>query len=206
MLVEKMKTMVKVRKENNYKCTIGIQMVLIPENFDEIINLAELGAELGVDYLQIKQCSDTEYHELGINPKDYELVQDVLKEAEKLSTLDYLVKVKWNKINILGDTENYRDGIRKYDICYGTPLLGQISGNGKVYPCGPFFEKKRFLMGDINEESYYDIVKSDRYWNVQQDVVDNVDVHCDCTIGCRQDYINKFLWDLKNPPEHINFV
>ena len=61
-------------------------------------------------------------------------------------------------------------------------------------------------MGDINEESYYDIVKSDRYWNVQQDVVDNVDVHCDCTIGCRQDYINKFLWDLKNPPEHINFV
>ena len=206
MLVEKMKAMVKIRKENNYECTIGIQMVLIPENFDEIIKLAELGADLGVDYLQIKQCSDTEYHELGINPKDYEQVQGVLREAEGLSTQDYLVKVKWNKINILGNTENYKDGIRKYDICYGTPLLGQISGNGKVYPCGPFFEKKRFLMGDINKESYYDIVKSDRYWNVQQDVVDNVDVHCDCTIGCRQDYINKFLWDLKNPPEHINFV
>ena len=206
MLLEKIKTMVKIRKKNDYKCTIGIQMVLIPENFNEIMKLAKIGANLGVDYLQIKQCSDTEYHELGISPKDYERVQDVLKEAEKQSTENYLVKVKWNKINIMDETEVYRGGFRKYDICYGTPLLGQISGNGKVYPCGPFFEKKRFLMGDINRNSYYDIVKSDRYWNVQQDIVNNVDVHCDCTIGCRQDYINKFLWDLKNPPEHINFI
>ena len=206
MLLEKIKTMVKIRKKNDYKCTIGIQMVLIPENFNEIMKLAKLGANLGVDYLQIKQCSDTEYHELGISPKDYERVQDVLKEAEKQSTGNYLVKVKWNKINIMDETEVYRGGFRKYDICYGTPLLGQISGNGKVYPCGPFFEKKRFLVGDINRDSYYDIVKSDRYWNVQQDIVNNVDVHCDCTIGCRQDYINKFLWDLKNPPEHINFI
>jgi radical SAM protein with 4Fe4S-binding SPASM domain len=84
--------------------------------------------------------------------------------------------------------------------------LGLVSGNGRVYPCGPFFNKERFFMGDIHETSYYDIVKSDRYWKVHEDIQKNVDVHCDCTVGCRQDYINKFLWDLKNPPLHINFV
>ncbi len=129
-----------------------------------------------------------------------------LREAEKFSNENYQVTVKWNKINILGETDVYRKGFRKYDICYGTPFLGQISGNGKVYPCGPFFGKERFCMGNINKESYYDIIKSDKYWKVHQDIIDKVDVHYDCTIGCRQDYINKFLWDLKNPPQHINFI
>lgn len=206
MLIEKIKDLVKINKENHYGCTIGIQMVLIPENFDQVIKLAKLGAKIGVDYLQVKQCSDTEYHEIGVNYKDYEKVQDILKEAENFSNEDYVVKVKWNKINISNETNVYNHGFRKYDICYGTPFLGQISGNGKVYPCGPFFGKERFCMGDINKESYYDIIKGDKYWGVHQDIVDNVDVHFDCTIGCRQDYINKFIWDLKNPPEHVNFI
>ncbi|MCL5062021.1 MAG: radical SAM protein [Nitrospirae bacterium] len=205
-LIEKIKTLVKIKKENNYPCTIGIQMVLIPENFDQVIKLAKLGAEIGVDYLQIKQCSDTEYKEIGINHGDYKRVENYLKEAEKFSNENYLVKAKWNKLNIMDETDLYKCGFRKYDICYGTPFLGQISGNGKVYPCGPYFGKERFCMGDIHKESYYDIVKSDRYWKVHQDIVDNVDVHYDCTIGCRQDYINKFLWDVKNPPDHINFI
>ena len=206
VLVEKMKKLVTIRNEKKYNCTIGIQMVVIPENFDQVVKLAKLGAELRVNYFQVKQCSDTEYGEIGVNHSDYERVQDQLKQAEELSTDNYLVQVKWNKINILSDTEVYKAGFRKYDICYGTPFLGQISGNGKVYPCGPFFGKERFCMGDIHTESYYDIVKSDRYWQVHQDILDNVDVHCDCTVGCRQDYINKFLWDIKNPPEHINFI
>ncbi len=197
MLIEKIKTLVKIKRENKYGCSIGIQMVLIPENFNQVVKLAELGAKIGVDYFQIKQCSDSEYKELGINYKDYERVEKDLKRAEKLGNKNYLVKVKWSKINIFKDTDLYREGFRKYDICYGTPFLGQISGNGKVYPCGPFFGKERFCMGDIHKQSYYDIIKSDRYWQVHQDIVDNVDVHYDCTVGCRQDYINKFLWDLK---------
>lgn len=206
LLVEKIKGLVNIKRKNNYSCTIGIQMVLIPENFDQVVKLARLGREIGVDYLQIKQCSDSEYRELGIDPLEYSQVADDLKQAERFSQKDYQVQVKWHKINILSNTDVYQGGVRKYDICYGTPLLGQISGNGKVYPCGPFFGKERFCMGDIHEQPYYDIVKGERYWQVQQDIVDNVDVHCDCTVGCRQDYINKFLWDLKNPPEHINFI
>lgn len=206
ILKGKISESVKIRNENSYKCTIGLQMVLIPENFDQVIPLTEFAAKSGVDYLQIKQCSDTEYHELGIDRKDYENAQAVLKEAETYSNDTFDVQVKWNKINILDDTEVYKGGYRKYDICYGTPFLGQISGNGKVYPCGPFFAKDRFLMGDLHKDSYYDIVKSDRYWEVHKDIVENVDVHCDCTVGCRQDYINKFLWDIMNPPEHVNFI
>ncbi|MEO5328728.1 MAG: radical SAM protein [Magnetococcus sp. THC-1_WYH] len=206
MLKEKIRDLVKLKKRRGFSCTIGLQMVLIPECFDEILPEVELGSELGVDYLVIKQCADSEYREIGIDYGDYIQVQDVLQQAEAMSTPEYMVKVKWSKINAASETDLYKHGIRKYDICYGTPFLSQISGNGKIYPCGPFYNKERFLMGDLHTQSFKDIVQGDRYWNVHKDISTSVDVHKDCAIGCRQDYINKFLWDLKMPPEHVNFI
>jgi radical SAM protein with 4Fe4S-binding SPASM domain len=205
-LVVKIRELVRIKKENNYPCTIGLQMVLIPECFDQVLLEAKLGAELGVDYFVIKHCSDSEYKEIGIQYEDYLTIQDELHEAESYSTDDYVVQAKWNKINAASESSLYKNGYRKYDVCYGTPFLLQISGNGKVYPCGPFFNKERFYIGDLHEQSFYDMLKGERYWQVHKDVSESVDVHKDCAVGCRQDYINKFLWDLKNPPEHINFI
>ncbi len=206
ILVDKIRAFVQLKKKGNYKCTLGLQMVLIPECFDQVVKEAKLGAELGVDYFVIKQCSDSEYKEIGIDYKDYQKVNEELKEAESYANENYVVQVKWNKINASGETDLYKNGYRKYDVCYGTPFLLQISGNGKIYPCGPFFNKDRFYIGDIHEQSFFDIVMSDRYWAVHKDVTDSVDVHKDCAMGCRQDYVNKFLWDLKNSPEHSNFI
>ena len=205
-LVEKIRALVQIKKQNGYNCTLGLQMVLIPENYDQVLKEAELGAELGVDYFVIKHCSDSEYKEIGIDYKDYIQIEDVLKEAETLSSENYVVQAKWDKIRAGTESPLYKDGYRKYDVCYGTPFVLQISGNGKVYPCGPFFNKERFYIGDIHEQSFFDMVMNDRYWDVHRDVSESVDVHKDCAIGCRQDYVNKFLWDLKNPPEHINFI
>ncbi len=206
LLVEKIRSLVALKKAHNHDCTIGLQMVLIPECYDQVLAEAELGAELGVDYFVIKHCSDSEYKEIGIDYKDYASIEDVLKQAESLSTEDYVVQAKWNKIRASEETELYRNGYRKYDVCLGTPFLLQISGNGKIYPCGPFFNKQRFYMGDLHEGSFFDLVNSDHYWNVHKDIAASVDVHKDCAIGCRQDYVNKFLWDIRNPPEHINFI
>jgi len=206
LLVEKIRSLVTLKKERGYGCTIGLQMVLIPECYDQVLAEAELGAELGVDYFVIKHCSDSEYKEIGIDYKDYASIGDVLKQAESMSTKNYVVQAKWNKIKASEETELYNNGYRKYDVCLGTPFLLQISGNGKIYPCGPFFNKERFYIGDLHTDSFYDIVNSDHYWAVHKDITESVDVHKDRAIGCRQDYVNKSLWDIKNTPEHINFI
>ena len=99
LLVDKIRELVRIKKENNYPCTLGLQMVLIPECFDQVLKEAQLGAELGVDYFVIKHCSDSEYKEIGIQYEDYLTIGDVLKEAEGYSTADYVVQAKWNKIN-----------------------------------------------------------------------------------------------------------
>lgn len=206
LLIEKIRELVKIKKQFGYQCTIGLQMVLIPECFSEVMPEAELGQELGVDYFVIKHCSDSEYKEIGIDYDQYKEVTDDLIKAESLGSADYVVQAKWNKIGAAGETELYRNGFRKYDVCHGTPFLLQISGNGKIYPCGPFFNKERFYIGDLHDGSFYDLVMSDHYWSVHQDIAESVDVHKDCAIGCRQDYVNKFLWDVSNPPEHQNFI
>ncbi|WP_295851801.1 radical SAM protein [uncultured Xylophilus sp.] len=206
VLIDNIRELVRIKKEFGYKCTLGLQMVLIPECFDQVLKEARLGAELGVDYFVIKHCSDSEYKEIGINYDDYLTIGDVLKEAESYSTADYVVQAKWNKINAAAESALYKGGFRKYDVCHGTPFLLQISGNGKIYPCGPFFNKERFYIGDLHDQSFFDMVMGDRYWAVHHDVTSSVDVHKDCAVGCRQDYVNKFLWDLKHPPEHINFI
>lgn len=206
LLVEKIRELVRIKKEHGYKCSLGLQMVLIPECYDQVLAEAQLGAELGVDYFVIKQCSDSEYKEIGIDYADFLNIESVLTQAEAMSNSNYVVQAKWNKIRAAGESPLYKDGFRKYDQCFGTPFLLQISGNGKIYPCGPFFNKERFFIGDIHTESFHDIVLGDRYWSVHRDISSAVDVHKDCAIGCRQDYVNKFLWDLINPPEHLNFI
>ena len=75
--------------------TIGFQMVLTPLDVEEVIPLAKLGRELGIDYLEIKHCGDTQDNALGIYKvlDTYRNFTDILKEAEGFSTDNYAVIV-----------------------------------------------------------------------------------------------------------------
>lgn len=199
--VEKIRFCVHTRNKKNLQVTVGLQMVLTPSNVNQVLPLSKLGKELGVDYLVIKQCSDTVDNSLGIFNRlgEYDNFTNILKEAESVSTEDYNVIVKWGKI--------VNKGERNYDQCLGVPFLLYSSGDGKLYPCGAFFDFKEeeYRMGDIVKHSFKEIIESDRYWEVV-DKVKKIDVHTACYSGCKTHSINEFLWMLKHPPEHINFI
>lgn len=200
-VVESIKFAVVNKRKNNLEVTIGIQMVLTPKDIDEVLPLAKLGRELGVDYFVIKQCSDTLSNELGVyNFLDvYRNYENILKEAESLSTDKYDVIAKWHKIM----EQKQRD----YKQCFGVPFLLYSSGDGKLFPCGAFFNEKYwedFMMGDLTKQSFKDIIKSERYWNVVEKIK-NMGVE-KCYVGCRTDSVNSFLWKLKYPPKHVNFI
>ncbi len=193
------KALVAVKKQHGLKTTIGMQMVVMDNNMDQIVPLAKLGKELGVDYLVVKACSDTKEKTLDSPSEKYLEIESTLKEAESLSEGDYRVIIKWHKLQ--------NKGIKDYKVCYGTNFILAISGKGCVYPCGHWFDIRsdEFFMGNINETSFKDIVASDRYAEVQKRI-QKVDVNCECESNCRPHYVNRYLWQLKNPPEHVNFV
>jgi len=202
----------RIKKQNKLEVTIGLQMVLMPDFADQIIPLAKLGKELGVDYSVIKHCSDDTQHSLGVDYSKYSDLIEVLEQAESLSTKDYLVKAKWSKI--LGG-EN-----RSYTKCYGPQFMMQFSGSGLVAPCGMLFNNKygRFHIGNIAEKSFKEIWESDRYWEVMNFIAsDKFDIKRTCATLCLQHKINEYLWDVKEnnikldvptgePPQHINFI
>lgn len=199
--IEKIKFCVDKKKRKKLQVTIGLQMVLTPSNIGEVVPLSKLGKELGVDYLVIKQCADTVTNDLGVfdRLKEYDSFLEILKEAEKISSKGYNVIVKWGKIT--------NKGKRNYDQCLGVPFLLYSSGDGKLYPCGVFFDFKEedYRMGDLVKQSFKEILESDRYWEVVEKVK-QIDVHKECYANCRTHSINEFLWQLRHPPEHVNFV
>lgn len=213
-VVKTIQKTVEIKNKLNLEVTIGLQMVLMPEFIEDVIPLAELGEKLGVDYLVIKHCSDDENSSLGINYDKYdETLFKVLKNAENISTENYMVKAKWSKI--------LSKGKRTYSKCFGAPFILQMSGSGLVAPCGMLFNDKykdKFHIGNINEKSFKEIWQSERYWEVMNYIAsEEFDARKDCGTLCLQHKVNEFLWEFKknddlinqetsSTPMHVNFI
>lgn len=209
---QNIRDMVDIKRKNNLKVTIGLQMVLMPQLADQILPLAKLGKELRPDYLVIKHCSDNEDGDLGVDYNKYDQLYDLLKEAEALSDEAYLVKVKWSKIEAHGQ--------RSYQRCYGAPFLLQISGSGLVAPCGMLFNEryKKFHIGNICEQRFKTMWESDRYWEVMNYLASpEFNAQKMCGSLCLQHKVNEVLDDYKKgyvellppvgpPPQHLDFV
>jgi MoaA/NifB/PqqE/SkfB family radical SAM enzyme len=161
-LIENIRFAVEYKNKYNLSCTIGMQMVLMPEFKDEIIPLTRLATDLGVDYLVIKHCSDDEKGSLGVDYAKYAGLEDTLRLAESMSRGQTRIIVKWSKIK--------EGNVRSYRQCFGPPFLLQISGSGLVAPCGMLFSEsyRDYHIGNIVTQSFKEIWKSERYWEVMR--------------------------------------
>ena len=211
-VVANIRHMVELKQRDHLPVTLGIQMVLMPQDGDQIIPFAQLGRELGVDYAVIKHCSDDEYGSLGVQYAKYRDLYPLLEQAEALSTDTYKAVVKWSKIG--------EEGKREYSRCYGPPFLIQISGSGLVAPCGMLFNDRyaKFHIGNICEQRWWDIWSSERYWEVMAYLgSDNFDARRMCGTLCLQHRVNtaldrhvkgvELVTESSTPsPLHANFI
>jgi len=211
-VVENVRQMVAIKKKNNLPVTIGLQMVLMPEDKDQILPFAQLGKDLRPDYAVIKHCTDNETGALGVNYDKYAELHDLLSEAEDLSDQNYQVKVKWSKIKA--------EGKRSYQRCYGAPFIIQISGSGLVAPCGWAFNSryKKFHIGNIADDSFKDLINGDRYWSVMRYLASpDFNAQEMCASACLQHKVNEVLDNYKKgdidllplsgpQPQHVNFI
>tara|TARA_R110000824_G_scaffold274514_3_gene463224 strand:- start:85 stop:1242 length:1158 start_codon:yes stop_codon:yes gene_type:complete len=192
--------------------TIGFQMVLPPQDGDQIIPLANAALEAGVDYAIIKHTSDDETGSLGIDYDMYPSLYETLRDAEAMTTDQTLIRVKWSKL-LSGE-------VRSYSRCYGAPFILQISGSGLVAPCGMLFNSRygAYHIGNIVTERFKDILDSDAYWQVMNRLASpDFDAQTMCGTLCLQHKVNEALDNhvkgtnvLRQPigvePEHINFI
>ena len=80
-----------------------------------------------------------------------------------------------------------------------------LDAAGNVWGCSVYIGDERFLYGNIYQHSFQEIWEGSKRLNSLRWAEENFDAS-QCRINCRMDNINHFLWGLKRPPAHVNFI
>jgi radical SAM protein with 4Fe4S-binding SPASM domain len=182
------------------KTTIGMQLILLPENANEVVSMARLAKELGTDYLVVKSYSQhlmsrtTKYKDITYS--DFYALGEELK---KFTDKDFHVVFRSRAMKKLEEED------RAYRCCQALPFWSYIDSGGGVWGCSAFLGDERFLYGDINEKTFEEVWKGERRKKVLKYVAEELDP-AECRKNCRMDEINRYLWELKHPPAHVNFI
>lgn len=191
---------VELRREKKYGCTIGAQMLLLPENAHEAMTLGGILREIGIDYLVIKPYSQ---HLSGISRKyeniDYRPFMKMESELKALNTESFSVIFR------AGTIKKLFEGERAYQKCHATPFFwGYIMSDGCVYGCSSFLNDERFNYGNINTSGFKEIWEGEKrracYLLMKEFSTKG------CRKNCRMDEINRYLYSLKHPGLHANFI
>ncbi|MBI3793709.1 MAG: radical SAM protein [Nitrospinae bacterium] len=190
----------KVRDEKGYRCTLGMQMILLPENHAEAVTLARVASDAGMDYLVIKPYSQmpnsiTHQYE-NVKYTDYMYLGP---ELEKLNTPDFRVIFRSNAM------QKWDEGSRNYKKCHALPFWSYIDAGGFVWGCAEFLLDERFKYGNINDNTFKEIWEGEARMKSLKWVHEELDL-CECRLNCRMDAVNRYIWDLKNPIDHVNFI
>ncbi len=200
-VMSNLKYAIKHKRENNLKCTIGVQMLLLPENKDEAKTLAQLCKEMGVDYLVIKPYSQ----HLSSQTHQYENID----YGAMLYLEEELNEISDDNFNVVFRANTMKKHVKKehsYTTCHATPFFwGYIAADGKVFGCSAYLGKDEFCYGNIYDNSFSEIWESDKRKKSYEYVKNELDIK-NCRINCRMDEVNRYLFRLKNPQEHENFI
>jgi len=193
---ENVRRATELKKKNNLETKIGIQQIIINENWDDVLGLAKLSKELGVDYFTVKRFSKHPNNTYDVPEDLHEKSALQFKEAEKLTDDSFMSIVRWNQ---------FKEQPREYKNCLGLPFITQILASGEIYPCCQFFDTPERSFGDLNVKTFKEIFDSERTKFIMKDIQENYDVS-KCMSYCRHHSTNIFLSNLKDSPEHVNFI
>ncbi len=188
---------VKVKHRQNLHTTLGVQLLLLPDNKNEIVQMGKELRKIGVDYFTIKPFSQhpQSQHILQV---DYKEMMELEKEVKELQTEDYKVYFRAHSMQKL-------ECKRGYEHCWALPFMVYMDAKGNLWPCIAFMGKDELKYGNINESSFVEIWEGSHRKEVA-DYFMSMDLEKNCRELCRLDEMNRYLNELKCPGEHVNFI
>ncbi|MCF8506869.1 MAG: radical SAM protein [Caulobacter sp.] len=188
------------RDEAELDCTIGAQILLLPENRAELRRLAETCRDLGLAYLVVKPFSQHHFS-LGRTYEnlDYSDIAGIEAELADLNSEGFRVICR------TGTMRKYSQG-KTYHRCHSVPFLwAYVMADGTVSGCSAFLLDPAFEYGNLNERSFQEIWEGER----RRQSFEKMKTHdiTECRRNCRMDEANRYLHRLvTEPPPHVNFI
>ena len=199
-VIKNMAYAAKIRKKNGYLCALGMQIILLPDNYKEVALLAKKAEEIGMDYLVVKPYSQHPLSKTKIF-KDikYSRYLDLAEKLKKLNNKNFNVVFRAHTMQKWDDAE------RNYKNCLALPFWAYIDAGGNVWACSMYLTNNNFCLGNIYKTEFKNIWKSKKHeglvcWAANKLNTDK------CRVNCRMDEVNRFLWDLTHPSAHVNFI
>ncbi|MBF0459565.1 MAG: radical SAM protein [Nitrospirae bacterium] len=191
---------VRIKHDNGYQCTIGVQMLLLPENHNEAIELAVRIKDTGADYLVIKPYSQ---HPMSSTSRYKDIMYSgYMALAAELSAA---VTEKFEIIFRTNAMIRQDEQARNYCRCLAHPFWSYMDSAGNIWGCLDHLTDERFLYGNIHNNTFKEIWTGSARKKAAKWIETVFDVN-ECRVNCRMDAINRYLWKLKNPPVHVNFI
>jgi len=193
------KKLLELKKEKKSTITIGVQSLILEENCDGLLLLAQTMKTIGVDYFSLKPYSPhpDSIHTTSIKGDEI-ITEELYEKIESLSENSFSAIVRRQSLVSL------QSAVKPYGVCLGLPFLCYLEADGLLYACNTFVGDKSCAYGNINDNSFKEIWDSGRRQKVAGRLTGMT--HKQCRQACRLDQINKYLWLIKNPSAHVNFI
>lgn len=197
VVLSNLEQMVKTKHQLRSDITVGVQCIMLAENLYSIGELASIVKNLGACYFVVKPFYPVEKISYKSKPIHSDVIELLKQKLHAMSDDTFIADIRLDELE--SNTKK-----RVYKKCYGIDFIAIITSNGDVYSCLPHIGDKRFKFGNIYEKGFSEIWCSESKKAVM-DFIDSFDKDS-CQPNCRNHRINEFLWDLKNPHPHKNFI
>ena len=179
-------------KRANPKLDMGVNFIVQPENYTEILQAAELVKARGASYIRFVPAITTE-------KIDYAALWPEIDRLQQQSQV--LVDDHFHVFTIKERFEAIEDRKKSYSFCYKQQIHPLLGADGNIYPCCLLKYYPQHALGSVLEHSFEAVWtgKQRRAW------VENLNVD-ECP-PCWFDKTNEFIeYMLEEQPKHVNFV
>jgi radical SAM protein with 4Fe4S-binding SPASM domain len=201
VVINNIKKLIEYKKKFNSEITIGVGFVVSRDNYEEILDFANLFKDLDVDYCQYKPEVIQVERNLSDNKKDQ--IPAEFWANKVINLLDKASKILGNKfqcnsykINDLIVHKNKQYG-REYKKCIGSQFQPCIGADGEVYVCTSHRGHKERSYGNLKDRTFSEIWSDMNKRRCVMDQIENKEKFSMCSQLCKPHESNKVLWNIK---------
>lgn len=184
-----------LKARDGLRATLGVQSVYMGQAPEEIYALARRAKDIGATYFSLKQFN---LHPANPYREGRTPTRDDFARVLELNDSGFQAHIRLP----FGDAAPKRS----YKSCLALPFFAEIVASGEVYACGPHLGEAAFGYGSIYDMDFETLWSAENRRKVENHVNSIDDLDHVCMPNCRLNEVNKFLWNLAHPPEHVNFI